>query len=189
MQSNLLSHNTQTYLHCFDDILHQMIHRMEQTELSCDLSLFFIHQMIPHHQAAIQMSKNLLKYTTFIPLQDIACHIIQEQTQSIQDMLDIQNQCHYYLNSDLEVHHYFQKNTIILQTMFDDMQKAKISNDININFIHEMIPHHEGAIQMSKNLLKYPICPQLVPILEAIISSQEQGVKEMRMLLKTITTQ
>lgn len=186
MKLNSLSYNTQNYLQCFYDILRQMIDRMEQADISCSLSLSFIRQMIPHHQAAIQMSKNLLKYTTFIPLQDIACSIIQEQTQSIQDMLDIQNECQYCINHHSDVHQYLQKDTVIMQTMFDGMQQAEISNDINISFMNEMIPHHEGAIEMSKNLLKYPICPQLTPILEAIISSQEQGVLEMKKLLKML---
>ena len=39
--------------------------------------------MIPYHEAAIEMSKNILQYTAFIPLQNIAQGIIEKQTQSI----------------------------------------------------------------------------------------------------------
>ncbi len=52
------------------------------------------------------------------------------------------------------------------------------------NFIVQMIPHHEGAIQMSENALCFPVCPELKPILRAIIVSQRRGVKEMEQLLK-----
>lgn len=46
-----------------------------------------------------------------------------------------------------------------------------------------MIPHHQGAIYMSENALRYCICPQLQPILENIIVSQRQEVREMNRLL------
>ena len=68
--------------------------------------------------------------------------------------------------------------------MFSRMNNACRGNDINWNFMREMIPHHEGAIQMSKNALYFPICPELVPILEAIITSQEKGVRQMKCLLR-----
>lgn len=42
--------------------------------------------MVPHHRTAIEMSHNILQYTTCIPLQDIASGIIEEQTRGIQNM-------------------------------------------------------------------------------------------------------
>ena len=58
------SDNTQQYLICFYEILNQMIADMTNASLSCSLSSDFINQMIPHHRAAIHMSRNLLMYTT-----------------------------------------------------------------------------------------------------------------------------
>ena len=69
------SDNTQQYLICFYETLNQMIADMTNASLSCSLSSDFINQMIPHHRAAIHMSRNLLMYTTNIPLQNIAQNI------------------------------------------------------------------------------------------------------------------
>ena len=38
-----------------------------------------------------------------------------------------------------------------------------------------MIPHHQGAIRMSENALRYLLCPGLIPLLDAIIVSQKKG--------------
>ena len=81
MNCQQYSDNTQQYLICFYEILNQMIADMTNASLSCSLSSDFINQMIPHHRAAIHMSRNLLMYTTNIPLQNIAQNIIKEQTQ------------------------------------------------------------------------------------------------------------
>lgn len=74
----------------------------------------------------------------------------------------------------------------MMQTMFAQMQNACATNCINADFMREMIPHHEGAIRMSRNILRYPICPELAPILQAIIQSQWKGICEMERLLRCV---
>lgn len=68
--------------------------------------------------------------------------------------------------------------------MFNGMENAVSTNNINANFMREMIPHHRGAIEMSKNALQYDICAGLRPILNAIITSQQKGIVQMQQLLK-----
>ena len=66
------------------------------------------------------------------------------------------------------------------------MSNARDTNRINCDFMWEMIPHHRGAVEMSKNALQFDICPQLKPILDAIITSQQKGIREMQHLLKCL---
>lgn len=181
--SNKFSIVTNNYLARYYDILDEMIQGMESARLCDSISHNFIVQMIPHHKAAIEMSRNLLKYTTFIPLQNIALGIIEEQTKSIADMEAALRRCSQHKNTRQELCLYSDCYQSITKTMFTDMRNACSTNDINVNFMREMIPHHRGAVQMSENALRYPICPQLVSILEAIISSQKKGIREMEKLL------
>lgn len=177
---------TKTYLSRFYDILDEMIWEMSNADLTDSISYNFIVQMIPHHRAAIEMSKNLLQYTTFVPLQDIAVNIVEEQTKSIQDMTRALNGCSKLKNCAEDLQLYMKQYHQITQTMFAGMGDAFASNDINADFIREMIPHHRGAIQMSENALSFPICPELTPILQAIITSQKKGIHEMECLLQCI---
>ena len=64
------------------------------------------------------------------------------------------------------------------------MKRAPRTERIPCDFIREMIPHHEGAIRMSENALRFSLCPELIPILDAIIISQKEGVRQMRKLLE-----
>lgn len=183
-KSDKLSINTKNYLTSFYCILDEMIQGMTEAELTDSISRNFMVQMIPHHQAAIEMSKSLLKYTTNIPLQDIALGIIEEQTKSIEDMRKILGFCSKLTNSRQDVGLYQRKMDRIMENMFRRMEAACSGNCIDCNFMREMIPHHEGAIEMSENTLQYDICPQLRPILDAIITSQKKGVMEMKQLLR-----
>lgn len=144
----------------------------------------FIVQMIPHHHAAIAMSHNLLRFTTNLPLQDIATEIISEQTQGIDDMRKIMDACSRTTNCQQDICLCQRTTNQIMQTMFSQMDHSPCNNDININFINEMIPHHRGAIEISKTTLQYDISPDLIPILESIITSQEQGIYDMQKLLR-----
>lgn len=181
-----LSNVAKDYLSTFHCIWEEMIHKMTAAELSDSISYNFIVQMIPHHQAAIEMSRNLLQYTTNVPLQDIASQIITEQTKSIENMQEIQCTCHMTENTNQELCLYQRRIDQIMQNMFSRMGNAPGTNQLNADFIREMIPHHQGAIEMSKTTLQYDICPQLKPILDAIIVSQERGVAQMSQLLKNM---
>lgn len=182
--SQQFSEVTKRYLCRFYEILDEMIDGMTNAELTGSISHNFIVLMIPHHEAAIEMSKNILQYTTLIPLQSIAQGIVEEQTQSIEDMKNVLSQCDMQDDSQCDLRLYQECVQQIMQTMFSRMRTAVSTNQINANFMREMIPHHMGAIRMSENALHYFICPELVPILEAIITSQERGVREMKRLLQ-----
>ena len=178
-----LSNVTKDYLSTFYCILDEMIQGMTEAELTDSISHNFIVQMIPHHRAAIEMSKNILKYTTNIPLQDIATQIIIEQTKSIENMERILCCCSEISNSRQDLCLYGRRVDQIMNTMFSEMKCARATNQINCNFMWEMIPHHRGAVKMSMNDLQYDICPELKPILHAIITSQQKGIKQMCELL------
>lgn len=174
------------YLKEYREILSRMIKEMSQAELNNSISHNFIIQMIPHHRAAIEMSENILKYTKNNALIEIAENIVSEQTKSIENMQAIQSSCDKHINTCCKVKEYQCKVDQIMKIMFSDMSGAYSDDRIDCDFIREMIPHHLGAIRMSKKALEYDICLELKPILNAIISSQEAGVCQMKNLLKKL---
>ncbi|MCQ4022111.1 MULTISPECIES: DUF305 domain-containing protein [unclassified Ruminococcus] len=174
------------YLCNYYEILDDMIIGMNCAKLTDSISHNFIMQMIPHHRAAIEMSENLLMYTNFVPLQRIAQNIVKEQTKSIENMERALMNCEIVINTQLDLCRYKKCYDRITRMMFSQMRNACSDNNINADFMREMIPHHQGAIRMSKNALRYPICSELNPILQAIIKSQEKGVQEMESLLKKL---
>ncbi len=170
------------YLNTFCKILNDMICGMTNAPLTDSISHNFIVQMIPHHEAAIRMSQNVLKYTTDTTLCNIATDIITEQTKSIENMLAIKQCCSNVTNTRQDLCRYQSKMDRIMRNMFSKMNNACATNRIDCDFIWEMIPHHEGAVEMSETTLRAGICPELKPILEAIISSQTKGIAQMQHL-------
>lgn len=174
---------TKDYLTQFYLILDEMIRGMDCANLDDSISHNFIVQMIPHHRAAIEMCQNVLQYTEDTALRNIACNIINMQTQSIQNMQSVLAQCNTVTNSSQDLDLYARRFNEITHIMFHDMDTACSDNNISANFMREMIPHHRGAIRMCENALRFCICCGLGPILESIISSQSRGIQEMERLL------
>lgn len=179
-----LSENTKRYLERYYCILEEMIAAMTKAEQTESISYDFIMQMIPHHQAAIEMSENLLCYTTNLPLQRFAEEIIEEQTKSVEQMQAALSCCSQVCNCGQEQCLYRRRTEQTLETMFSRMEEAGECNCINHNFLREMIPHHRGAVCMAENALRFEICPELSPILEAILASQRRGICKMEKMLR-----
>lgn len=179
-----LSNVTKDYLAAYQKILFCMMQEMNGIWMTDSISRNFIGQMIPHHRAAIEMSKNLLRYTTNIPLQDLASRMITEQTRGIADMRRIEPQCGRICNSRQELAGYQRRIGQVTRNMFRSMQQACADNLVNANYIREMIPHHRGAVEMAQAALRYNICPDLKLILCSIISAQEQEILLMQRLLR-----
>lgn len=111
-----LSINMGKYLDLYQLILDEMITEMSAAPMTDSISGSFIGQMIPHHRAAIEMSENLLQYTTNIPLQDIALNIISEQKKSVRDMEGAYSKCKTYENAPRDLTAYRKENKRIDST-------------------------------------------------------------------------
>lgn len=171
--------NVKMYLARFDQILSQMSKRMLSPRPKNSITRYFIECMIPHHQAAIYMCQNLLRYTNYEPLIQIANGIIRMQTRGIEQMRMIYRTTMGYSNTSNEIEKYTEQFLEITKNMIYRMQNSERTSNINLNFVSEMIPHHEGAIQMCNNLLQYQIDPRLVKVAQNIIKEQSEGVKEL----------
>ena len=174
------------YLTRFDEILCEMADKMLSCQFNDNITIDFIVCMIPHHQAAIYMCQNLLKYTNYLPLQRIAKNIIQMQTKGIEQMTEILRTTAGYFNTKQNVQAYIQRYLSITNEMIEKMKDSPRCYNINLDFVGEMIPHHEGAIQMCQNLLRYYIDPRLKVVAESIIQEQSRGVMELKNIQRNL---
>ncbi len=157
-----------------------MLSKMSSSKITGNITKDFILDMIPHHEAAVLMSKNLLKYNIDSKLALIAKNIIRVQENGIKEMRLIYQTTNIPNNTYLEVLDYIRNYNDILNEMARGMENSLNIPNINLDFISEMIPHHKGAIKMCKNLLNFKIDERLKNLAISIINFQSQGVKELK---------
>ena len=180
MQNQRFVMMARNYLTRFDEILNQMADEMLSQNVVNNITIDFIRCMIPHHQAAIYMCENLLKYTRYEPLIKIANNIIQMQTRGIEQMKEIEKTTYGFNNMPKEVNSYIEKYLSITNNMIEKMKNSPRCVNINLNFVNEMIPHHQGAIDMCENLLQYYIDPRLKQVANSIIREQSEGINQLK---------
>ncbi|MGE7781876.1 DUF305 domain-containing protein [Peribacillus sp. NPDC097264] len=175
------------YYDNYQRILQVMKKGMEEAPKTGDPSLDFLYEMIPHHEAAISMAENVLKYGHDEQVKLIASKIIRDQLAGIGKMEALRNKMKMnpQVNQKAEAS-YLKAYQTIYKTMIASMEDAKPTGNIDQDFLEEMIPHHEGAIKMSQNILKYTQNAELKTLLQNIITTQQKQLLVMKDLLKTI---
>lgn len=175
------------YLCVFFQILNNMEDKMSYAPITNSVTINFIRAMVLHHQSAIYMCQNLLRFTDNNELERIANNIITTQTKGISEMRDVAMTFSGYSNNRRDINLYETTFIRITRNMICRMRSAPRTNNINLNFVNEMIPHHEGAIRMCENLLKYEIDPRLADIANVIIEEQSNGIRLLEEIQRRIT--
>ncbi len=66
-----------------------------------------------------------------------------------------------------------------MMRMHNDMS-VQFTGDPDVDFAHLMIPHHQGAIDMSRVVLQYGRDPEIRALAERIIKDQEEEIGTLR---------
>ncbi|MCI8916488.1 MAG: DUF305 domain-containing protein [Oscillospiraceae bacterium] len=180
----LLSEDSKAYLCCFYQILDEMIQSMTTAGLTQSISHNFIVQMIPHRRAAIQMSQNILRFHPSQPVQRFAQRVIDQQTREIAQMEAALPAGSQLANPTADLRLCQRRMDLIYREMYAKMGSAPENNARAAVFLQQMIPHHQGAVRMAENALKYDVCTELVPLLRTIAVRQRQDIAQMRSLLR-----
>jgi uncharacterized protein (DUF305 family) len=71
-----------------------------------------------------------------------------------------------------------------MDTMHAEMQKVRYSGNADVDFALMMIPHHQGAIEMSKVELQFGTDPRLRRLAQEIIVTQQSEIEVMKGAIK-----
>jgi uncharacterized protein (DUF305 family) len=72
-------------------------------------------------------------------------------------------------------------------TMSERMSATPLSGDPDRDFLAQMIPHHEGAIDMSRVLLKDGVRPEVRRLAQEIIAHQQAEIEMMKRWLNAVS--
>src|ERR1700740_320719 len=159
----------------------------------------FVAMMVPHHQGAIDMAEAELLYGHNQKLLRIAQEIVVEQLQEIAAMrlaigepaspTWVTSAAHEdpvaapaqkaAPGSDAA---FVSRSNAAMDKMMSDMA-VKPTGNVDHDFVAMMVPHHQGAIDMSQAELQYGKNPQLKTIAQEIILDQMQEIALMRLAL------
>ena len=159
-------------------------------EKTKNIDVDFLVNMIPHHQGAIDSSKILLETTTNETLKTLANNIIQAQEKEIKEFTALVEELKAKNTdySDIDTAAFGNEAEKIMNDMMMEMSMIEVSADNDIDFIRGMIPHHQAAVDASKQILASTKDDKIKEIANRIIADQEKEIADMNNLLTSLTS-
>ena len=143
--------------------------------------LQFLDSMIHHHDGAVAMAKMVLSKSQRPELKAFAQKVIDDQTKEIAFMRGLRDQ--WYAGKppavNMEMPGMIGGMKMMNGEHMKEMDEMKPEH-FDDHFLKMMIPHHEGALEMSKLALQKAEHPEIKKLAEAIQKAQQPEIDMMK---------
>ncbi|MGL5115705.1 MAG: CopM family metallochaperone [Beijerinckiaceae bacterium] len=150
------------------------MHKDMAIEFTGNADTDFVRGMIPHHQGAVDVAEIVLKFGKDAEVRKLATDIITAQKTEIAQM-----QAWLLKNSSAAAGPKAKAVIEAFEEVNAEMHKAMdggLTGNADVDFITGMIPHHEGAVEMAKVLLRHGGHPELLKLAEDVVRSQSAEI-------------
>jgi uncharacterized protein (DUF305 family) len=161
-----------------------MNHNMDVGPADANYDLRFLDSMIPHHQGALVMAKEVLAKSKRPELIKLAKGIISDQKQEIAQMQKLRKQWYPKAAATPIMWHTAMNGEMPMtaehkQMMQMNMSLGKADAEFDRRFLDAMIPHHQGAVTMGKDALQKSKRPEMQKFAKNIVASQQKEIEMM----------
>jgi uncharacterized protein (DUF305 family) len=158
-----------------------MEHNMDVGPADANYDLRFLDSMIPHHQGALVMSQEVLVKSKRPELIKLAKGILADQQKDIAQMKLWRKQWYPKASATpimwhAEMNHEMAMTPKHKESMMMSMSLGQADAGFDLRFLDAMIPHHQGAVTMGKDLLVKSKRPQMKKFAQNIIKSQQAEI-------------
>ncbi|MCC5625813.1 DUF305 domain-containing protein [Nostoc sp. CHAB 5715] len=155
-----------------------------------NFDLRFIDAMIPHHQGAVEMANVAQQKSKRPEIKKLADNIIKSQNQEITQMKQWRQAWYPKVGDkpmvyDSQMGHMMEMSSDQMKGMMMSQDLGAADAEFDLRFINAMIPHHEGAVTMAKDVLSKSKRPEIKQLAQEIIKAQNTEIKEMQQWRKS----
>ena len=135
----------------------------------------FMEQMTSHHKDAIQMAQMAQEKAMNGQVKSLAAGIISAQNKEV---FEISTWYKHWYGKDMP------PMSAMSGMMEDGMDMSKLSSatDFDLEFVNQMIPHHQKAVEMAQSIASNAKHTEIKTLAKNIISTQTSEIKDMQQL-------
>jgi len=138
----------------------------------------FLDTMIAHHDGAIEMAKGAATKAGNAELKIFAAKILNDQTNEVGEMKKWRSQ--WYAQTPAAMNMEMAGMADSMKNMNMPKLNQATGKDYDLEFVNQMIPHHEGAIVMAREALTKAEHAEIKTLANKIIQAQEAEIKQMQ---------
>ncbi|RID84533.1 DUF305 domain-containing protein [Peribacillus asahii] len=182
-----MSPKEEAYFDYYRIALQMMKTKVEDVPNTGDVTLDFLYEMIPLHEASIAMCENIMRFSDHSEVKQIAKRIVHNELIELDKMKVLLEETKEHPHIELEKEEaYLEVYKDSFQQMVDKMERAKTKGDINQHFLEEMISLHEGAVEMEITILQFTNNRELRRIARTMLVGQKTQLIQMQRVMKMI---
>ncbi len=182
-----LSTNSKEYISKYFDILNKMEEDMQAVTLEQDIARHFIFTMIAHHNGGLLMADNVLKFTTNPEVEELALSLVDSASKAIDKLSPLLEKCEQVENDKRDLSLYKRGYDDIFNKMVERLETTEASNNVNADFLSQMIAHHQSGVAFMVNLLRFDICDALRENVSQQIQEQNAELEKMMLLQRKLS--
>lgn len=159
----------------------QMDHTMMPSSPNAETApydLQFLDTMTAHHQAAVDMARQAETKAQSTELKTLAKAIIADQEKEIAQMKKWRDV--WFVGKPAAINMNMTGMSDSMKGMNMKRLESLSGKDFDLEFISEMIPHHEGAIAMAKEALQKSQREEIKTLANGIIEAQTDEINQMK---------
>jgi len=145
---------------------------------SAPYELQFLDSMIVHHKGAVDMAMLAEKRAERKEVKELAASIIYDQEKEIGKMSEWRDL--WFAEKAKAVNMEFAGMSHGAGRMDLKKLESLTGQEFDAEFVKQMISHHEGAVEMAKDVQKRDARKELKELAGDIITSQEAEIKQMK---------
>lgn len=178
MDHNTMDHNTMGHNSMNSNEMDHSMMQSSANAASAPYDLQFLDTMIAHHRGAVDMAGSCATKAQHAEVKTLCANIISSQTKEITQMTEWRDK--WFAGAAPAIN--MEMPGMSGSMMGMDMKKLGTlsGNDFDLEFMREMIPHHEGAVVMAKEALQRSTKDEIKTLANAIIKAQEAEIKQMK---------
>lgn len=149
---------------------------------SAEYDLQFIDTMTRHHQMAVMMGETAVQKASDAKVKELGRKVVADQKKEIEQLAAWRRQ--WYANA-ADAHSMQLPGASSMNMDMSHMQTSS-GHDFDMMFVDNMIPHHKGAIEMSRDALQKAQRQELKDFAQQTIDKQEKEIAELEAWKKSM---
>ena len=178
MNHDQMNHGNMNHQNMNHDRMNHSEMKNSPNAANAPYDLQFLDTMIAHHQGAVDMAKMVESKGGHAELKTLAKSIIASQEKEISEMKSWREK--WFAGQPAAMNMEISGMADSMKGMNMKKLDSLSGNAYDLEFIRQMIPHHEGAVVMAKESLQKSQKAEIRTLANSIIKDQDAEIKRMQ---------
>ncbi|MGN1195555.1 MAG: hypothetical protein ACI4SB_08730 [Acutalibacteraceae bacterium] len=184
MNSYKLSRVAVEYLDRYYEILEKMKSDISRIDVTLTASCQFVYQSIAMNTAVNENAKNILRFTTYLPIEAFADKTKGECAEYEKAIGTVEGFCE--IDKTKQKRLYLQSFDNLFSHYYNSVCKIVEDNNINLDYIRRSVALDRAIVRLCRTALRFSDCEQIRPAIDLMMNQSLGRIGELESIYRRI---